>query len=267
MADTATSGEGIGHTILITPRLHEIEPVLRGHGLDVMTCPPLAIRPPQSFAALDEAIENLFGYDWLIFSNEDAARFVLERLIRQGHDVSELDSLCVCAVGELTATALEQSQVHVDVIATRVTAASVVDQIANYTGGRESLRRLNFLIPQALIARGYPKDELEAADARADVVIAYQTVETNDATRLSVLQTLLLTGSVDAIAFADQRDVWDFARVFDTNELGRLLKNLTVFVAAQQAAMMAAHFGVTSLISESSSEKGMLEALIKRFSI
>jgi len=49
--------------------------------------------------------------------------------------------------------------------------------------------------------------------------------------------------------------------------LGRLLKNLTVFVADQQAAIMAAQLGVTSLISESSSQKGMLEALIERFSI
>lgn len=267
MADTATGGEGIGRTILITSRLAEIEAVLRDHGLDVMTCPPLAIQPPQSFAALDEAIENLFGYDWLIFINEDAARFFLERMIRPGHDVSELDSLRVCAIGERTAVALEQSQVHVDVIAKHVTARPVVEQIANYTGGRESLRRLNFLIPQASIGREYRKNEFEAADARADVVIAYQTVGTHDATRLSVLQSLLLTGSVDAVAFADQRDVWDFARVFDAHDLGRLLKNLTVFVMDQQAAIMAAQLGVTSMISEWSSQKGMLEALIKRFSI
>jgi len=58
MANTGTGGEGIGRTILITPRLQEIEAILRGHGLDVMTCPPLAIQPPQSFAALDEAIEH-----------------------------------------------------------------------------------------------------------------------------------------------------------------------------------------------------------------
>lgn len=267
MADTTVSGEGIGRTILITPRLHEIEAVLRGHGLDVMTCPHLAIQPPQSFAALDEAIENLFGYDWLIFINEDGARFFLERFIRQGHDISQIDSLRVCAIDEQTAVTLEQLQVHVDVIATHFTAASVVEQIANYTGGRESLRRLNFLIPQASIARGYPKNELEAADARADVVIAYQTVGTNDATRLSVLQSLLLTGSVDAVAFADQRDVWDFARVFDARDLGRLLKKLTVFAADHQAAITAAQLGVTSLISKSSSQKGMLEALIERFSI
>lgn len=267
MADTATGGEGIGRTILITSRLAEIEAVLRDHGLDVMTCPPLAIQPPQSFAALDEAIENLFGYDWLIFINEDAARFFLERLIKPGHDVSELDSVRVCAIGERTAVALEQSQVHVDVIAKHVTAGPVVEQIANYTGGRESLRRLNFLIPQASISREYWKNEFEAADARADVVIAYQTVGANDATRLAVLQSLLLTGSVDAVAFADQRDVWDFARVFDAHDLGRLLKNLTVFVMDQQAAIMAAQLGVTSMISEWSSQKGMLEALIKRFSI
>ena len=267
MSDTATTGEGIGRTILITSRLYEMEAALRGHGLDVMMCPPLAIQRPHSFAALDEAIENLFGYDWLIFINEDAVRFFLERFIRQGKDVSELDSLRVCAIGEGTSAALEESQVHVDVIAPQVTAAAIVEQIANYAGGRESLQRLNFLLPQASIGREHPKTELEAADARADVVVAYQTVGTDDVTRLSVLQTLLLTGSVDAVAFADQWDVREFAQLFDVNHLGRLLKNGAVFVADRRVAMMAEQIGLPPPISESSSEKEMLGALIKRFSV
>src|SRR5262245_33381546 len=114
---------GNGRTILLGPRLNEIEAALREHGFDVMTWPALAIQPPQTFTALDEAIENLFGYDWLIFVNEDAVRFFLERFTGQGYDVSELDSLRVCAIGEPTAASLEQSQVHVDVIASRSTPA------------------------------------------------------------------------------------------------------------------------------------------------
>lgn len=268
MTDIATSGgAAIGRTILLSSRLGKTEAVLRERGFNVLTWPELAIQPPQGFAALDEAIENLFGYDWLIFVNEDAARFFLERFIKQGHDVSELDSLRVCAIGETTAAALEQSHVHVDVIATESAAARIIENVANYTGGRESLQRLNFLIPQASIGREYLTYELQEADARADVVTAYQTVAANDATRLSVVRSLLLTGSVDAVVFANEREVFDFVRLFDMNDLGRMLRSVTAILCDKQAATTAAQMGVvSSLISTSSSENEMIE-LLKRFSI
>src|SRR5215510_1830271 len=100
MTETAIRAEGVSRTILLSPHLNEISPVLRGHGFNVMTWPDVDIQPPQTFATLDEAIENLFGYDWLIFANEYAAHFFLERFAKQGHDVGELDSLRVCAIGE-----------------------------------------------------------------------------------------------------------------------------------------------------------------------
>jgi uroporphyrinogen III methyltransferase/synthase len=233
-----------------------------------MTWPELAIQPPQNFGALDEAIENLFGYDWLILVSEDAARFFLERLIKQGHEVSELDSLRVCAIGETTAASLEKAHVHVDVIATNVVASAVIEQIACYIGGREALRRLNCVIPQASIGRDYLGHELQEADARADVIIAYQTAAASDTTRLFALQTLLLTDSVDAVAFASESDLSDLARLFDTNDLGRLLRSVAVFLSDKQAAKLATQMGVVSAqISETSSRQAMVEALLKRFSI
>ena len=261
----ATSGEAIGRTILLSSRLSDVEPELRARGLSVMTWPELAIRPPQSFAALDEAIENLFGYDWLILVNEDAAHFFLERFNKQEHDVSELDSLRVCGIGEATAALLEEAHVHVDVIATNVSASAVVEQIEAYVGGRESLRRLNCLIPQSSIGRDYLTHELQEADARADVIVAYQTVAANDATRLSALQSLLLTGSVDAVVFADESDLSNLARLFDTNDLGRLLRSVTVFLTDERAVMIAAQMGLASaVISKSSSREEMVDALLNR---
>jgi uroporphyrinogen-III synthase len=267
MTDAVTGGKLVGRTILLSSRLRKMETVLRQHGCTVMTWPELAIQRPQSFTGLDEAIENLFGYDWLIFVNADAARFFLERFIKQRDDLSDLDSLRVCAIDEVTAAALEQSHVHVDVIVTDITTPGIIETVANYVGGSSSLQRLNVLIPQASIGRDYLKPELEAADARADVVAAYQTVEINEVTRLSVLQSLLLTGSADAVVFANESDVSDFARIFDMNDLRRLLRNVAVFVADQQAAAKAMKMGIPApLISEFLSREKLAEALMGRFS-
>jgi len=266
MTDEAISGSGAGRTVLLSPHLNEIESALREHGFTALTWPELALQPPQNCAALDEAIENLFGYDWLVFANEDAVRFFLQRIAVQTHGVSELDSLRVCAIGEKTAARLEHSQVHVDVIAPRGAGSSIVEHLATYLGGRESLQTINFLIPQASIGREYLKRELEQADARADVVTTYQTVEAKDVTRLSVLESLLITASIDAVAFGDESDVIKVGRLFDTNDLGRLLVETRVFLFAQ-AARVAMQMGiVASLISEVSSQDEMLAALIQRFS-
>jgi uroporphyrinogen III methyltransferase / synthase len=266
MPATAKREKRTDRTILISSRLSEIEAVLRERGFSVVTWPELAIQPPQTFAPLDEAIENLFGYDWLIFVNEDAARFFLERFDKAAHEVSELDSLRVCAIGDTTAVSLEKARVHVDVIATNVTSSSAVEQIADYVGGHKHLQRLNFLIPQASIGREYLKPELEKADARADVIVAYQTVAAKDATRLSVLHSLLLTASVDAVVFANESDVSDFSRLFDTHDLGQLLKNVAVGLADQSAAVIAAQMGVVlPVLLRSSSPDEMVDALITRF--
>src|SRR6185437_13182408 len=223
----STIGERASETtILLGPGAWEINAALVEHGFRVIPWPAVAISPAQSWATLDESIESLFGYDWLIFVNHDAARFFLQRLNQTKHDVGELDSLRVCAVGEATAAVLEQSQVHVDVVATNVTSSGVIDSIASYVGGREHLRRLNILLPQASIGRDYLRNDFEQVEARADVVIAYQTVATTDATRLTALQSLLLTASVDAVAFMTESDVSEMCRLFDTNDLGRLLRNI-----------------------------------------
>jgi uroporphyrinogen III methyltransferase/synthase len=268
MPDQTGSENASDRTILVAPGSTEISAALQQVGFSTITWPQVAMQPPETFAGLDEAIENLFGYDWLIFVKADAARFFLSRFEQQGHDISNLDSLRVCAIGEATAAVLEQSKVHVDVVATKTYPNAVIDSIATYAGGRDLLQRLNFLIPQASIGRDYLKNEFEDAEARADVIIAYQTVATVDLTRLIALQTMLLTGSVDGVIFANDSEVTDFARVFDTNNLGRLWRNVAVLVPDDQTATVAENLGAPRpLTSASPSSKTLAEALVNHFKI
>ena len=172
--------------------------------------------------ALDEAIANLYGYDWIIFVNPDAVRFFVERLEKVSREVGDLDSLRVCAISEATATALEHARVHVDVVATHTDPSAILEQLATYAGGFDSLDRLNFLVPQAAIGRDYLKEHIESTGARADIVIAYQTVAHDDLTRLAGLHSMLLTSSVEAVVLNTPDEVSELARVFDTNNAGRI---------------------------------------------
>src|ERR687889_1285915 len=95
-----------GRTVMITrarEQAAEFAAELEAYGARVVACPTIEIVPPASYAQLDEAIDNLFGYDWLVLTSANAAENFLARLAAAGKDVSELDELHVCAIGGATA--------------------------------------------------------------------------------------------------------------------------------------------------------------------
>ena len=230
--------------LLVAPESN-LRPHLESAGFQTITWPKPELAPLENSAGLGEAIENLYGYDWIIFINTDAVRFFLERVEQQERDVSDLDSIRVCAIGEATSTALEHARVHVDVVTRETNPSAILEQLAVYAGGVEHLDRLSFLLPQAAIGRDYLKEPLENIGARADVVNAYQTVATGDLTRLTGLQSMLLTNSVDAVVFSSPAEVSELTRVFDTNNLGALLRNALVLATDDDTTTAAQVAGLS----------------------
>src|SRR5712691_6904651 len=145
-----------GRTFLISPSVNrELTADLARHGARVLAWPQIEIVEPDSYSALDEAIHNLFGYDWVIFANVNAASSFLRRLQHLDHEISELDALRVCALNNATRQQLEESHVHVDLNPEGFATEGVLATLERFVGGRDSLRVLNFLIPRAAISRDY----------------------------------------------------------------------------------------------------------------
>ena len=66
--------------VLLVAPASNLTPQLESAGFQIITWPKLQLTPLENFAALDEAIANLYGYDWIIFINSDAVRFFVERI-------------------------------------------------------------------------------------------------------------------------------------------------------------------------------------------
>jgi uroporphyrinogen III methyltransferase/synthase len=234
-----------GRTILVSPnkRPGELATELEQHGARVIAWPVPEVGEPEHSQALDEAIENLFGYDWILFNNANAADFFLRRFQTLGHEIGELDILRVCGVGEETVHKLEESQIHTDVIPDRLPTRAIVDAIETYVGGRDRIRGLNFLIPGAGISRGYLREALEDAGGRVDSVTTYRTCSVTDP-NLTLINALLQGGGIDCITFATASDVHEFAGVFDTSDLGLLLAGVAVACIDEITAKAANGFGL-----------------------
>jgi uroporphyrinogen III methyltransferase/synthase len=225
---------------------HEFVSALTRHGARVITWPQIELVDPDNYVALDEAIQNLFGYDWLIFANVNAAHFFFRRLQHLRHEISELDALRVCALDDATRQQLVELRVHVDLVPETFATDGVMAALETYVGGRSSLRGLNFLLPRAAISRDHLPQALEDAGARVDVVAAYRTVLNNS--ELIQLNALLAGGGIDCIVFTKPSSARAFSQLFDTNDLSRLLREVVVACADDGTAQAAAEFGLREQI-------------------
>lgn len=234
-----------GRTVVITraaSQAGELSTLLEDYGARVFVCPTIEIREPDSYELLDEALDHLYGYDWLIFTSANAVRFFLRRLTSRGLKVEDLDEIRVCAIGQKTANALHEAHVHVDVIPSQSTGEGVFTALAEFAGGSERLHGLNFLLPRAAIGREYLPQALGQAGARVDVVPAYQTVvpENFDRGRLAAM----LAGGGDCIAFTSPSTVRNLALLFDTHDLSKTLAGVVIASIGPVTSAAAVEYGL-----------------------
>ncbi|MFN2453102.1 MAG: uroporphyrinogen-III synthase [Pyrinomonadaceae bacterium] len=237
---------------------------LEQDGARVVSCPTIEIVEPESYAQLDDAIENLYGYDWIVFTSTNGVDFFLRRLETLGHDITELDEARVCAVGAATAERLSEAQVHVDVVPQEFKAEGVFAALELFVGGREHLSSLRFLIPRAAVARDYLPRTLEAVGARVDIATAYRTVRPETSERGRV-EALLAGGAVDCIAFTSASTVKNFAQLFDTHDLRELLNGVGVACIGDITAQAAAEFNLRTDIQPTESTVPALARAISAY--
>ena len=234
-----------GRTIVITrarTQADEFVTELERYGARVIVCPTIEIADPESFERLDEALNHLYGYDWLVFTSVNGVDHFLKRLEATGHAFNEIDELRVCAIGEATAEKLTDAHIHVDVIPREFKAEGVFAALVDYVGEREALSGLNFLIPRAAVARDFLPRALEEAGARVDLVAAYRTVLPGDVDRGRI--TAMLAAGTDCIAFTSSSTVRNLAQLLDNQDLSTTLKGVAVACIGDVTAQTAGEYGL-----------------------
>lgn len=256
----------VGRTVVITraaKQASEFVTELENLGANVIVCPTIQIAEPETYERLDEAIDHLYGYDWLIFTSANAIDFFLRRLDQRGVKVEALDEIRVCAIGQASADKLRDARVHVDVIPSHAKAEGVFAALSEFVGGDEHLHGLNVLLPRAAVGRDYLPKALEDAGARVDVVTAYRTVvpEDLDRGRLSAM----LAGSADCIAFTSSSTVKNLALLFDTHDLSKILQGVAIACIGDITATTAAEYGLEVDIVPSSATMAALAGAIANY--
>ncbi len=139
-------------------------------GAEVVEIPFIEIRKPRSYKALDRALKNLAGYDWLILTSVNGVEALWGRLKKLRIDAKRMHPLKVAAIGPATRQAIERHGVKVNVVPREYVAESVVKSL------RRKVRGQRVLLARAKVARDVIPHELRKLGAKVDVVEAYETV-------------------------------------------------------------------------------------------
>lgn len=162
-----------GQRIVVTRPIEEAgrsAAVLEWLGAEVLVASTVQIRHIPDPVPLDQAIERLADYQWLVFTSANGVRFFLERLFALGRDLRALGHLRLAAIGPGTAQALSAFHLRADLVPESFRSESLAAALAARAVGQR------ILLARADRGRALLRDEL-AKVAEVDQVAVYQNVD------------------------------------------------------------------------------------------
>ncbi len=251
----------MGKRIVVTrarEQASELVKVLSDLGAECLECPTIKVVPPDDWKPLDTAIENLFSYDWLVFTSVNGVNFFFERLFKQNRDVRALSNLRTASIGPATAKRMFDFGLKSDIVPKNYIAESVIEAFA-----QEDIKGKRVLLPRAKEARPILPVELAKMGAEVNEVTAYRTEEVRD--NVDILMTGLEQGTVDLITFTSSSTVKNFHAIIPPAKFNDLMKGVTIAAIGPITADTAKELGIDiHIIAKSYTIPGLCDA-IKEF--
>ena len=165
-------------------------------------------KPSDDYRGMDEGIEELSSFDWIIFTSQNGVNCFFDRLYKKGKDARALGHLKIGAIGPVTAKELNHYGLRADCVPKKYKAEDLLEEMKHQVKQGDSI-----LIPRAKEARSILPDGLVAVGANVKVVEAYQTVP--DKENKEKLISLLEKKDVDIITFTSSSTVHNLIKQID----------------------------------------------------
>jgi uroporphyrinogen III methyltransferase/synthase len=173
-------------------------------GGDPILLPTIKMVPPDDLRPLDDSLDRIGEYDWIIFTSVNGVEFFFRRFFERYDDLRLLAGPKFAAIGPITAAAIRARGLRAELTAKEFVAEGL---LADFPEHEISGRR--FLIPRAQKARDILPDGLTARGGAVDVVSVYKTVQP-DAEEIRPVIASLGETRLDAITFTSSSTVTHF---------------------------------------------------------
>lgn len=182
-----------GKRVLVTRPRHQASELvhrLEHWGAQAFTLPAVDLREPEDWTQVDQALADLGGYQWLVFSSANGVHALFRRLRQLGHDLRALGQLRLAAIGPATAAALREYLLEPDLVPAEYRSESLAAALKERAAGQR------VLLARADRGRELLREEL-ATVATVKQIAVYSQVDALDAG--SETLGLLRDGTIDYV--------------------------------------------------------------------
>lgn len=252
----------LGKRIVITrarQQASDLVAKLSALGADCLECPTIEIVPPESWQAVDDAIQKLDAYQWLVFTSVNGVEQFFQRLFAADRDVRALGHLKLAAIGPATAEKMAAYGLRTDILPEQYRAESVVAAFR-----KQSMAGQRVLLPRAAEARAILPEELSEMGAQVDEVIAYRTRSVDDTE--GKLIEWLENDQIDMVTFTSSSTVKNFHRLLPPERSASLMDAVSVACIGPITADTARSLGFkVALEAEKFTIDGLCDAVVAHY--
>ncbi len=196
-------------TILVTrpgSKAEQMAKIVRRHNGIPIIFPTIEIDPPQSWQPVDETIQIITSFDWIVFSSANGVKFFLERLDSR-RSRSSINDISIAAVGSKTADSLRTRQVPVDLVPRDFTVEGLSKALSTRVRSGQHL-----LWIRGSKARKMLKVTLESMGVAVREIVVYRNVpaEPSNTDRVTAA---LVRGEMDYLTFTSPSTFQNFVDI------------------------------------------------------
>lgn len=225
-------------------------------GATVWQQPAFRIEPPADWEAVDQAIDRLAEFDWVVFSSPNGVQQFIRRLLERGGDMRAFGGCRLAAIGPGTAAALAEFHLKADLVPPEFQAESLAKELLKEVEGER------ILLVRANRGRTVLRDELSGQAAEVASVVSYNQVDVTEPDPAILEQ--LRDGSIDWVFLSSSNMARSFFRWLD-DDLRSLVKSQVRLVSISPVTSQSVReegFDVT-LEATTYNFDGMIEVLLK----
>jgi len=248
-----------GHRILATREHAEGFEPLEELGAEIIEFPTIDIVPPENYEELDDSIDKITTYNWLIFTSRNGVKYFFKRFLDKDLDIRELKGIKICAIGTKTAEELKHYGLKVDLVPDEFRAEGLIQSVQELEGSK--LKGLRFLLPRAEKAREIFPEKVRELGGEIDVPVTYRTIKPEH--RGKRLRRFLKEGRISIATFTSAATFNNFRDIMG-NDAEDLLKGVTIAAIGPVTAKAIEKAGLrVDIMPEKATIEAMAAKIIK----
>jgi uroporphyrinogen III methyltransferase/synthase len=254
-----------GKRIIVTRTREQASELVAGleeAGASCFECSTINIEPVDMYDILDEALERIEEYHWILFTSLNGVRYFFNHLYSKGLDARDLKGPDIGVVGKSTADLLLTYGINADHIPPVFTSDGLAESLLD-----QGVEGRNILIPRAVEAREIMPETLRGAGAQVTIAPVYQNIPPEG--RKDELRVELESGAVDMLTFTSSSTVKNFLTMVDAadqQELEKLLSGVKIAAIGPITAKTVTDSGLqVDVQPETHTIPSMIQAIVEYY--